>query len=197
MRASTTSPTLRYWPRLLCIFRKTFHLVASGSRAARRCRSGDGTVRAPGGRARGDQVAGEQVLKAGKFGQGLGRAEDEVGGRIVLPHRPVHRKPELEGLHLGEVARFQQAEVRPHGAEGPVALALVELHLGDLDIARRIIVDDDKAGDELMQVGVGHGDFGRDVALDDEAKLDLVVEKTNVPRLDQRDRPARCNWTPW
>jgi hypothetical protein len=47
-------------------------------------------------------------------------------------------------------------------------------------------VDDDQPGDELMQIGVGHGDLGRDVTLDDEAKLDLVVEKTNVPRLDQR-----------
>ena len=60
-------------------------------------------------------------------------------------------KPE----QLRDVVRLEQTQVRPDGTEGAEALALVELHLRDLDVARRVVVDDHRAGDELVQVRVG------------------------------------------
>src|SRR5208337_3783646 len=137
---------------------------------------------APGRRARREKVADVKVLDARKFGERLGRPEDEVGDAVLLADFAVDRQRELKITQPAKVVRGQQAEVRANGTEGAEALALVELHLRDLHVARRVVVDDYGAGDELVQTPVRHTLGGSHVALEHETELDLVVEEAHARR---------------
>src|SRR5208337_4682217 len=116
--------------------------------------------------------------RAGRRHGGPGRS------KVRSASRPAHRRGwrrcpsadlavdgqrELQIAEPAEVAGREQAKVGAYRTEGAEALALVELHLRNLDVARRVVVDDHGAGDELVQTLVRHTLGGDHVALDDEA----------------------------
>ncbi|MNO84393.1 hypothetical protein D3C76_757330 [compost metagenome] len=83
------------------------------------------------------------------------------------------------------VLGIQQAKVRTDRAKGAETLALVELHLRDLNVSCRVVIDNDHAGDELVQVGVGDGHCAADDALHHQPEFDFIIKETDAARLDQ------------
>ena len=82
-------------------------------------------------------------------------------------------------------ALVEQQQHGPDRAKGAVALALVELDLGQLDVARRDVVDDGYAGQEIAEVLPGRPSTGAvDVTADHQPKLDLVVEQPDMGGAD-------------
>lgn len=85
---------------------------------------------------------------------------------------------------MGEVLGLQQGQVRPRRREGRIGLALVELGLGQLDVAGADVVGQDKAGDVARQVLLlDDGAHGQGRA-HDEAEFHLVVEELHVRGAD-------------
>ena len=83
-------------------------------------------------------------------------------------------------------SRRQQHQSRPHRAEAAIALALVELALRQLDVARREVVDDRDARQPRRQVVRAHLRAGRQIPAQHQAELDLVVEQAHVRRAGDR-----------
>ncbi len=72
----------------------------------------------------------------------------------------------------------------PTGVNVGIRLGLVELGLGQLDVAGGHVVGDDEAGDVVGQIVFGELGADRHVASDDETDLDLVVQESDVGGLD-------------
>src|SRR5215467_6655651 len=123
------------------------------------------------GRARGDDVAGEDGHGEGEDLDAVVDGEDHLAGVARLPHLPVHAHHDVEGLGIGQfVGRHQHGT---HGAEGVEGLALEPLGMPLLEIARGDVVDDGVA--ELVLQGVRATDVVP-ARPDDHGQLHLVVE---------------------
>ena len=72
----------------------------------------------------------------------------------------------------------------PDRGEGRVGLGLEELGLRKLDVAGRDVVGHDQAGDERRPVLLGDLGAHGQLAADDQADLDLVVQEPHVIRPD-------------
>src|SRR5271157_5974081 len=84
-------------------------------------------------------------------------------------------------MHLG---RCKQTENWPDRRESSKALALVELTFGNLNIARRVVVDDYDACYIVGQVPVRNDYLVSNVFLDHQSDFNFVVQKTHTSRLD-------------
>ena len=94
----------------------------------------------------------------------------------------VDRQPQPQVAEALQVAGVEQHQPGPDGREGGVGLRLVELRLGQLQVARRDVVGDDQPGDVVLDV-VG-GDVGADGQrpADHEADLGFVVQEAHAVR---------------
>ena len=111
---------------------------------------GDGLGRLQGdptGGAGEQQVTDLEVLQLGELGQGRGGLEDHVVGERVLPRLAVDRQGEPQLPPAGHLVGVGNAQVRADRAERAVALALVPLALGQLDVARADVVGQDERPD--------------------------------------------------
>ena len=79
----------------------------------------------------------------------------------------------------------------PTGVNVGYDLRLVELGLGELDIAGRDIVGDNESRDVVSEIGIGDRGADGDVLTDHQADLDLVVEELDVVGPDDVVRTDR------
>jgi len=125
-----------------------------------------------------------KVVHPRELRQRFGGAVHEVSRAVALPNLPVHGEGESDVLQRAHVPGPKHAEVGTDGAERAEALAFVELRLRNLDVARRVVVDDHGAGHEVVEVGVGHRGRRGDLTPEYEPELDLVVEEPYAARTD-------------
>src|SRR5208337_4263188 len=84
-------------------------------------------------------------------------------------------------MHLD---RCKQTENWPNRRKSPKALSLIELSFRYLNIARRVIVDDDDACYEVGQILFVNADILGYVPLDHQSDFNFVIQKTHTSRLD-------------
>ncbi len=135
-----------------------------------------------GRRAGGDQIAGLQVVQRGHLGKRLVRLENHVAAIGVLAGLPVDMQLHAERGPAPPFLLVQQHQERPDRAEAAVALALVELGLRQLDVARRNVVDDGHASEVLVQLVRPDLDRLAQRLAHHETKLDFVVEQMHMRR---------------
>ncbi len=182
------SPGRRYAGFLRPLRMNRRHFVASLTK----CRKTN-IVSLPGARAA--QPAGVPVAirspafrscTSSELGQRGGRAVDHLAAVGVLARLSVHRRAACAAPASAPIPRRQQHQSRPDRAEAAIALALVELALRQLDVARRQVVDDRDARQPWREVIRAHLRAGRQIPAQHQAEFDLVVEQLHVPRAGDR-----------
>ena len=166
--------------------KNAFHLTAGGS--------SDPMISISFGGALSAVPAGVPVMMRSPAARSWNRASDSsacsrpvdhvVADDHVLPHLAVD--PQLQA-QVGEALQFvgvEQHQCRSDRRERRIGLALVELGLGELNVAGRDIVGDNKSGDVVGQRGLGDRGTDGDVLPDHQADFDLVVEQLHVVGLD-------------
>ncbi len=138
-------------------------------------------VAGPAGAARRDEGARQQRRGARQVRDEGGHRTDHLAGRRVLHDLPVDDGPDVQILRVGDLVGGD--DERPGRREPVERLAPRPLRLGELDVARRDVVDDGVAPHVRQRIGLG--DVLRRPT-DDDAELGFVVD-----RLAERARPRR------
>ena len=87
-------------------------------------------------------VARRHVGEGGQFRNGFPRLEHQIGRGVVLPQRAVDAKLQFEIVKKRKFAWLQRRQPWAERTETAIALALEELHLWQLHVARADVVGD-------------------------------------------------------
>ncbi len=126
------------------------------------------------------------VLQGPQFAQRVGRLVDHLLAVRVLPNLAIHAQAHAQLRPPLPLVGRQKDQAGADRPEAAVALALVELPLRQLHVARRQVVDDGHPGEPLAEIIRAHDGVGRQAAPQHEPELDFVVEQAHVRRTDHR-----------
>src|SRR6516162_5860326 len=92
------------------------------------------------------------------------------------------RKTQIKIVEQSEFLRLEDSQPWPDRAEAAVALALEELHLRKLHVARANVICD-RDGEDIVLERIGSDrDGSRDGTAEDQRKLDLVIQQRHMRR---------------
>ncbi len=121
-------------------------------------------------------------MQGGQLGKRLMGHVDHVAAVGVLAGLPVNMQLHTE---LGPAPPFLGVQQHQEGSDRPeaaVALALVELGLRQLDVARRNVVDDGHASEELVQLVRLDADHAAQRLAHHQTELDFIIEQAHMRR---------------
>src|SRR5208282_3400518 len=107
--------------------------------------------RAAGGGSRQQHVSGGDVGEGRQFGDRLGRLEHEIGRAVALARDAVDRQPQIQPVEFAELVRLEDGQPRADRTEAAIALALEELRLRQLHVARAEVIGDRHAEDIVLE----------------------------------------------